>query len=135
MRYRLKAWSNAFLSSDQKSLWIQGDLDDSPPIELEIPFELASQLVFGIALAGQTAAAQAGDDPNSTPDFTREEWDAIPVRGLGLGLGRNPAETALVVDLFRTRLAFALDSKKVGALGASFARTAATLSADPAKPS
>jgi hypothetical protein len=133
MRHRIKAWSSPFLSADRKSLWIKADTDDGDSAEIDLPFDLVAQLVFAAALAGQTASKEADEDPNDRPDYSGEEWDAIPVRGLALSFGRNPAETALVVDLFRTRLAFALDSKKLAEVGASFARTAATLSADPSK--
>jgi hypothetical protein len=133
MRSRIKAWSNPFLSADRKSLWIQADTDDGDSAEIDLSFELIAQLVLAAALAGQTASAEDGDDLTVKPDFSGEEWDPIPLRGVGLSLGRNASETALVVDLFRVRLAFLLDSKKVAEAGASFARMAATVSADPSK--
>jgi hypothetical protein len=134
MRHRVKSWSSPFLSSDRKHLWIRAELDNAPAVDLELPFEVADQLVSAFAQAGQLASREAGDDTIASPDFSGEQWEVVPVRGLAFSLGRHPGETALVVDLFRFRLALSLDSKTVAAVGASFARTAATLSADPERP-
>jgi len=133
MRHNIRAWGRAFLSGDRKSLWVQGLLDNGGTIDLEIPFPLASQLVEGFALAGQQASIEAAEDNDAKPDFSGETWDAIPARGLAFALGKDAAETLLVADLFRVRLAFALDSKKVAEAGVSFARLAAMLSADPSR--
>ncbi|HEY1983494.1 MAG TPA: hypothetical protein VGH13_25715 [Xanthobacteraceae bacterium] len=78
-------------------------------------------MIEGFALAGQQASIEAGEDQFGKPDFSNEIWVAIPLRGVGLALGKTATETLLVVDLFRTRLTFSLDSKKVAALGFSFA--------------
>jgi hypothetical protein len=58
MRHNIRAWGQAFLSGDRKSLWVQGLLDNGDTIDLEIPFPLASQLVEGFALAGQQASME-----------------------------------------------------------------------------
>jgi hypothetical protein len=131
MPHRLKEWQQAALTADRKALCVTGSLEDGQTIQFELPFQLVAQLVEGVALAGQTSAQLSNNENDPSSEIAGETLILIPVRGLGLSTGRAPSESALVVDLFRTRLAFLLDSKKVAALGASFAQAAATLSADP----
>jgi len=101
--------------------------------DLEIPAEEIGTVVqFLVGLADHVGTLAADDGVDVTPQA--KTFSPIKIRGLGFATGATPAETLLVVRLAGFDLAFSLDNNNLTELSNDFARTAQTLSANPAKP-
>ena len=112
-----------------QSLWLKLETD-SRTLNLAIPFaEIGDAIQF---LAGCSEFAVSNSDHADDaipPRLEKQEWAPIPARGFGLGAGRTPDETILMIQLSCCQLAFPIPGKDLIWLADDFARTAQTLSA------
>jgi hypothetical protein len=105
---------------------------DSGSADVRIPTSELGEII-NFLIAAATLAAQ-DDEPCAEGMPPEAVQSPLSVRGLGLGYGRNPAESLLWIQLARNlALPFALDSKKLHELERGLSHTLKTMAADPNK--
>jgi len=131
---RLLRLEDATVSPDGESLWVK-IVGDGETLDVAIPFsELGDTVQFLVHCADFVISNSNHADEPTSPGMQKSEWAPVPIRGIGLGTGRTPDESMLMVQLACCQLAFPVSGGDLVRLAHDFARSARTLSAGQGKP-
>lgn len=127
--------ADPMISPDGLSLWVRAETATGESLDLAIPFsELGDTVQFLVTCANFALShSNQADEQTTTTGMQKHEWAPIPARGFGLGTGRSPDESILMVQLSCCQLAFPVPGSDLVRLADDFARTARTLSAGQGK--
>jgi hypothetical protein len=127
--------ADARVSPDGKSLWVRVETVSLESLDLAIPFaELGDTVQFLVSCANFVVQHSDQADEPAPVGMQRHHWAPIPIRGIGLGTGRSPDESMLMVQLACCQFAFPVSGDDLLRLANDFTRTAHTLSAGKGKP-
>jgi hypothetical protein len=131
---QLLRMEDAIVSPDGKSLWVK-IITDGQTLDVAIPFDELGDTVQFLVTCAAFVISHSDQADNPTPTgMQKNHWAPIPTRGVGLGLGRTPDESILMVQLACCQLAFPVPGSDLARLADDFSRTARTLSAGHGKP-
>jgi hypothetical protein len=131
---RLLCLEEPQIAADGQSLWLK-IVTEARALDIAIPFgELGDvvQLLVHCAAYALSHSDQATDEKPS--GMQQREWAPIQALGFGLGSGRTPDESILMVQLSCCQLAFPIAGNELLRLADDFSRMARTLSAGRSKP-
>lgn len=132
---QLARLADPVVSTDGASLWVRAETTTGESLDLAIPFsELGDTVQFLVGCAEFVVQHSNQADEPVPLGLQKHDWAPIPTRGIGLGSGRSPDETILMVQLACCQLAFPIPSIDLVRLADDFARTARTLSTGRGKP-
>jgi len=127
--------ADAMISPDGTSLWVRADTVTGERLDLAIPLaELGDTVQFLVSCADFAISHSDQADEPAPTGMQKNEWAPISIRGIGLGPGRSPDESMLMVRLSCCQLAFPVPGSDLARLADDFARNARTLSAGRGKP-
>jgi hypothetical protein len=119
------------VSQDGESLWLK-IVTEERTLDVAVPFSRLGDAVQFLVSCASFVLDYSNDPP--TTGMQTGEWAPIPIRGIGLGAGRDPNETILMIQLACCQLAFPVPGSDLARLADDFSRKARTLSAGHGKP-
>jgi hypothetical protein len=132
---QLLRWADAMIAPDRENLWVRVETVTGESMDLALPFAQLGDTVQFFVSCADFVVSQSNQAHEPTPTgMQKHEWAPIPARGIGLGAGRSPGETMLVVQLSCCQLAFPIPGNDLARLGDDFSRSARTLSTGQGKP-
>jgi hypothetical protein len=131
---KLKRFADPMVSTDGQAIWIKVETA-SRTLDIAIPLgEIGDAVQFLVGCADFVVTHSDHPADEAPPRLETMEWAPIPARGMGLGAGRSPDETMLVIQLACCQLAFPIAGDDLRRLADDFARSARTLSAGHGRP-
>jgi len=132
---QLRSLSDAMPSPDGKSLYVRVNTMAGGGVDLAIPLaELGDTVQFLVSCAEFVVEQSGHAGSSAAAGMQKNEWAPISIRGIGLGGGRSPDESILMVQLACCQLAFSIAGSDLERLTDDFALNARTLSAGRGKP-